>query len=172
MKRGPGRPKKSEAIIKDIKRKSRKQFNAEEKLEIINLVEGSELSVRRTLNEIGVCKSTFYNWYDRYLEGGLDALSDKKRKTSWNKIPEDYRAKVIHVALDRTADSPRELATYMTDNMGHYISESSVYRILKAADVLTGRNHEVIKNRKLLKVKSLKQRRLNHIRNSQVVSLN
>lgn len=121
------------------------RYSADEKLEIIRLVEGSELSVRRTLKEVGICKSTFYNWYDRYLEGGVDSLSDKKRVTSWNKIPEDYRAKVIDVALERTADSPRELATYMTDNMGHFISESSVYRILKAADLITSPNHILLR---------------------------
>ena len=35
MKRGPGRPKKSEATIKDIKRKSRRQFSSEEKIAIV-----------------------------------------------------------------------------------------------------------------------------------------
>ena len=35
MKRGPGRPRKSEATIKDIKRKSRRQFSSEEKIAIV-----------------------------------------------------------------------------------------------------------------------------------------
>ena len=102
------------------------RYSAEEKMEIISLTERSELSVKRTLKEIGVSRSTFYNWYDRYLDGGVDALFDRVPRTSWNKIPDTYRAKVIDVALDRTADSPRELATFMTDNMKHFISESSV----------------------------------------------
>ena len=34
-----------------------------EKMEIIRIVEGSKLSVRRTLRELGVGRSTFYRWY-------------------------------------------------------------------------------------------------------------
>ncbi len=49
-----------------------------EKMEIIRIVEGSELSVRRTLKELGVNHSTFYGWYRRYLSGELrDYLSDR-----------------------------------------------------------------------------------------------
>jgi transposase-like protein len=46
------------------------RVRAAEKLELIHLVEGSSLSVRRTLVEIGLARSTFYAWYKRYLEGG------------------------------------------------------------------------------------------------------
>jgi len=52
------------------------RVNAAEKLELIRLVEGSSLSVRQTLKEIGLARSTFYTWYKRYLEGGPEALQD------------------------------------------------------------------------------------------------
>ena len=90
-------------------------------------------------------KSTFYSWYNKFLEGGPDALEDKKCRSTWNKIPESYRTKVIEVALDRSEDSPREVATFMTDNSGHFISESSVYRILKAVNLITSPNHILVK---------------------------
>ena len=44
------------------------RFNQEEKYEIIKLVEESELGVSRTLAELGIHKSTFYNWYNKYLQ--------------------------------------------------------------------------------------------------------
>ena len=44
------------------------RFTASEKLEVIRLVEGSDLSVRRTLRELGIHRSTFYAWYRRYHE--------------------------------------------------------------------------------------------------------
>ena len=58
-----------------------------EKLEIIRIVEDSELSVRRTLKEMGIHRSTFYNWYRRYLDDGVEGLGPKKPKarTFWNK---------------------------------------------------------------------------------------
>ena len=37
-----------------------------EKREVIRLVEGSDLSVRQTLQELGVNRATFYAWYRRY----------------------------------------------------------------------------------------------------------
>jgi putative transposase len=41
------------------------RYTAAEKLEIIRLVEQSSLSVRRTLDQIGVPRPTFYAWYAR-----------------------------------------------------------------------------------------------------------
>jgi transposase InsO family protein len=112
--------------------------SASEKLEVIHLVEGSSLSVRRTLTEIGLPRSTFYAWYKRYLEGGPEALEDRKPRPRavWNKIPDRVREKVIETALLHTELSPRELACRMTDREGEFLSESSVYRILKAADLI------------------------------------
>ena len=39
---------------------------ASEKLAIIRLVEDSKLSVRRTLNEIKVSRTSFHRWYAAY----------------------------------------------------------------------------------------------------------
>ena len=43
---------------------------------------------------------------------------------------------MIETALVHTALSPRELACRITDREGEFLSESSVYRILKAADLI------------------------------------
>jgi len=114
------------------------RVSASEKLELIHLVEGSSLSVRRTLAEIGLPRSTFYAWYKRYLEGGPEALEDRKprRRAVWNQIPDRVRTQVIETALAHTALSPRELACRITDREGEFLSESSVYRILKAAHLI------------------------------------
>jgi len=48
-----------------------------EKREIIHIVEQSELSVNRTLSELGIKRSTFYGWYKRYLEEGEEGLHVK-----------------------------------------------------------------------------------------------
>jgi len=114
------------------------RVSAAEKLELIRLVEGSQLSVKRTLAEIGLARSTFYAWYKRYAEGGFEALEDRKPRPAavWNRIPDRMRTKVIEAALVHTELSPRELACRITDREGEFISESSVYRILKAADLI------------------------------------
>ena len=113
--------------------------SASEKLEIISLVEDSDLGVKRTLEELGINRSTFYEWYRSYLEHGFEGLKPKvpNRKSFWNKIPDEERNKVVELALERTELSPRELAYHITDNQGWFISESSVYRILKERGPIT-----------------------------------
>jgi len=56
------------------------RYPASEKLEIIRTVETSPLPVRRTLAQIGIPKSTFYAWLDRYVAGGFEALEDENRR--------------------------------------------------------------------------------------------
>jgi transposase InsO family protein len=112
---------------------------ASEKLEIIRLVEGTDLPMRATLRQLGVPRSTFYGWYQRYVEQGFDGLHDKKPapRPRWNAIPETVQQQVLDLALERTDLSPRELACQYTDKNRYFVSESSVYRILKAADLIT-----------------------------------
>lgn len=93
------------------------RYPASEKQEIIRLVEQSSLSVRRTLAQLGIAKSTFYNWYDRYLAGGVEALEDRKpsERRTWNRIPDTVARDVIDLALQEPDLSPRELAVTFTD---------------------------------------------------------
>lgn len=53
------------------------RYPAEEKLEIIRLVEKSHLPVKRTLDKRGIPCSTFYRWYDLYQTSCVDALEGK-----------------------------------------------------------------------------------------------
>jgi putative transposase len=108
-------------------------------MEIIRLVEGTDLPVRATLRQLGVARSTFYGWYQRYLEAGFEGLQDKQpaRRAGWNRIPKRIKDQVLELALDRTDLSPRELACRFTEERRYFVSESSVYRILKAADLIT-----------------------------------
>ena len=57
----------------------------------------------------------------------------------WNRIPDDIRGQIVELALDEPELSPRELAVTFTDAKGYFISEASVYRLLKANDLITSR---------------------------------
>jgi putative transposase len=115
------------------------RYTASEKLEIIRLVEQSHLSVRRTLEQIGIARATFYRWYDLYQTGGPDALEDRSPKPGrvWNRISDDIRDRILELALDEPDLSPRELAVRFTDTEGYFVSEASVYRLLKARNLIT-----------------------------------
>jgi len=49
------------------------------------------------------------------------------------------------MALEHCDLSPRELAVRFTDEKGYFISEASVYRLLKAHDLITSPDYVVIK---------------------------
>ncbi len=123
------------------------RYPASEKLEIIRTVEASHLPTKKTLDMLGIPRTTFYRWYDLYLEGGLDGLADRSPcpMSVWNRIPETKRVDMIEFALEHEALTPRELAIKYTDERRYFISESSVYRILKAADLITAPSHVTIK---------------------------
>ena len=121
------------------------RFTQPEKMEIIRLVEESEFGVTRTLEELDVPRSSFYRWYRLYEEGGYEALAPKRSpRQFWNRIPEEERQQVVEMALQRPELSPRELAWHITDTQGLFISESSVYRILKAFDLVTSPHYVVM----------------------------
>ena len=105
------------------------RYPASEKLEIIQLVAQSHLPVRRSLEQIGIPRSTFYRWCDLYQTGGPEALDDRSPRPDrvWNRIPDDVRARIITLALDEP-----ELS-------------ASVYRLLKAHDLITSPAFIVIK---------------------------
>nr|WP_143534557.1 IS3 family transposase [Roseovarius albus] len=125
----------------------RMRYPASEKLEIIRLVEESRLSARRTLAKLGIPRTTFYRWYDRYLQRGEAGLQDKspKPKHVWNRVPTDVKRKVVDLALRETELSPRELAVTFTDQERYFVSESTVYRVLKAHDLITSPAFIVLK---------------------------
>jgi transposase len=118
------------------------RLTVSEKEEIINLVERSELGVNRTLSQLGINKSTFYNWYKAYLDKGISGLEPKYiNRQRWNTIPQEERNLVVEIALEYTELSPRELSCKLSDEKGIFISESSVYRILKARNLITTPSH-------------------------------
>ena len=88
------------------------RLTVSEKQEIIHMVVRSEIGVNRTLREIGLNKSTFYNWYHAYSEKGIEGLTPNKRCSNrqWNSIPQEQKNLIVKLALDYPDLSSRELA--------------------------------------------------------------
>ena len=122
------------------------RYKQAEKYEIIRTVEESQLPAKQTLRELDVPVSTFYRWYGKYHEYGYDGLADAKPapRQFWNRIPDDERERIKDIALEQSEKSPRELAWHITDTEGYYISESSVYRILRDYDLITSPHYIVM----------------------------
>ena len=88
-----------------------------EKMEIIRIIENSELNVKRTLEELGVNRSTFYKWYNRYVHAGYDGLTSmySSPRQFWNGIPPWEREKIVDGAVGNRDKSPRKLAWHIKD---------------------------------------------------------
>jgi putative transposase len=110
-----------------------------EKMEIITLVEQSPVSVKATLRELGINRATFYGWYKRYLSDGFDGLADQpyRRTSGWNQLPPAEKNRIVELALERPDLSSRELACHIVDNERWFVSESTVYRLLKSRGLIT-----------------------------------
>lgn len=123
------------------------RYPASEKLEIIRTVERSHLPIRRTLDKLSIPRTTFYRWYDRYQAFGEAGLADHTSGPGrvWNRVPDDVRDQIVELALDEPELSPRELAVRFIDTQGYFVSEASVYRLLKAHDLITSPAFIVIK---------------------------
>ena len=104
------------------------RYPAAEKLEIIRLVEQSHLPVRRTLAKIGIPPTTFYRWYDRFVDHGPEGLEDRPSCPSrvWNRIPAAVRDQIVTMALEEPDLSPRELAVKFTDTEKYFVSEDRI----------------------------------------------
>ncbi len=78
------------------------RYPASEKLEIIRIVEQSHLPAKRTLDKLGIARRTFYRWYDRYLEGGPEALEDRPSAPGRvvNRIGGDIKYQIVEMALE------------------------------------------------------------------------
>jgi transposase len=115
------------------------RYTASEKMEIIRLVEQSNLSVRQTLKRLDIGKSTFYHWLKRLETGGIEGLEDNKPSPGipWNRLSEAEQTEIIDLALEQPELSPRELAVTYTDEQARFVSESTVYRLLKVHDLIT-----------------------------------
>jgi putative transposase len=103
--------------------------SAKEKAEILTLVADSGLPRVRALAKLGLPRSTYYRWLARQTEGRLDDRKGGSR-IPWNRVTSEEETKVLAEARASPDLSCRELAWRITDS-GSYISESTVYRILK-----------------------------------------
>jgi len=113
-------------------------MTAELKLEVLRAVPGSGLPVKKVLSQLGIARSTYYRWRQRFRSSGQPGLHDNPsvRSRTWNQILPVERNKILEVALLFPDWSPREVSCHVTDNAGFTISESSVYRILKSEGMI------------------------------------
>ena len=81
------RKQSASSIVRDIKRRTRRVFSAEEKIKIV--LEGlrGEESVAALCRKYGIHENNYYNWSKEFLEAGKKRLNgDTERNASSNEV--------------------------------------------------------------------------------------
>ena len=95
-----------------------------EKATVIALVRASPLPHKQVLAQLGLPKSTYYDWCSR---GGRTLPP----KTPWNRLRPEEEESILALARASPELSPREMSLRITDAGAFSVSESSCYRLLK-----------------------------------------
>ena len=99
-------------------------MSAADKAIILAQVEQQPKGKRQVLMTLGIPKSSYYRW----RRGQHDS---RNRRRPWNRITPEEEGRILAVAREFPELSSRQLSTWITDNEGFAVSESTVYRILR-----------------------------------------
>ncbi len=84
-----GRPSSSERTINNIKRKTRKQYSAEEKIRIVLDGLRGEDSIAELCRREGIVQSLYYKWSKDFMEAGKKRLAgDIVRQANTGEVTE------------------------------------------------------------------------------------
>ena len=97
----------SEQVVKDIRRATRKQYSAEEKIRIVLDGLRGEYSIAELCRREGIAESLYYSWSKEFLEAGKRRLTgDTERSASTGEVKElrrevrDMKELVADLALE------------------------------------------------------------------------
>ena len=105
-------------------------MSADDKARVVAAVAVSPHSKVRTLARLGISRRTYYNWVRRQREARLEGGDDRNR-IPWNRLRAEEEEAIIAEARASPELSPRQLAFRLVDEHGCWVSESTVYRILR-----------------------------------------
>lgn len=97
----------AEATVRKIRRKTKKQYSAEEKIRIV--IEGlrGELTVAELCRKEGIAQSMYYKWSKEFLEAGKSRLAgntkrqaDSKEVKELRKENEEMKHLIAELSLD------------------------------------------------------------------------
>ena len=92
-----------------------------------------------TLQQLGIPRSTFYRWYDLYRTEGPRrwTIARPRPDRVWNRIPDDVRAGSSRWRSSSRSCRRANWPCALPIPKRYFVSEASVYRLLKAHDLIT-----------------------------------
>ena len=89
----------ADATVRNIRRKTRKKYNAEDKIRIV--VEGlrGESTVAELCRKEGISQSLYYKWSKEFLEAGKSRLAGNTKREADSEEVKEMRAEVDQLKL-------------------------------------------------------------------------
>ena len=84
----------SEQVVKDIRRATRKQYSAEEKIRIVLDGLRGEYSIAELCRREGIAESLYYSWSKEFLEAGKRRLAGDTARAATSDEVKDLRREV------------------------------------------------------------------------------
>jgi transposase len=110
----------SERLVRDIRRATRKQYSAEEKIRIVLDGLRGEVSIAELCRREGIAESLYYSWSKEFLEAGKRRLAgDTARSATTNEVKDLKRqAQELKEVVAEQALELRLLKKSMTGDGG------------------------------------------------------
>lgn len=102
------------------------------------MIERSPHTIESACREIGISRSSYYRWRE-VVHGPPPA---HQQRSPWNGLRPQERRAILEQALAHPSLSARELSLWLADHAEVSVSESSVYRLLRAHGLLPRRAPE------------------------------
>ncbi len=116
--------------IRKAKKVTRRRFSAEDKIGIVMEGMRGEEPVSVLCRRLGLQTTVYYRWLKDFMEAGKQRLRPQER------------AQIVKQAVAQPHLTARELAYSLCDHAGSSVAESTVYRVLRAEELLPGRPPE------------------------------
>ena len=115
-----GRQSPSERLVRDIRRATRKQYSAEEKIRIVLDGLRGEVTIAELCRREGIAESLYYSWSKEFLEAGKRRLAgDTARAATTNEVKDLRReARELKEVVAEQALELRLLKKSMSENGG------------------------------------------------------
>lgn len=105
------------------------------KLTIIS--EGQRNGITSTCKKYNISRTLYYRWLQRYKSLGINGLDNiKKNFTPANKTKTEIESQILNLIKKHPNYGPREI-NYLLEEIGHIISESAVYNVMKRNNLTT-----------------------------------
>jgi putative transposase len=110
-------------------------YSTSSKLLIIWIDEHSHFPAKKTIDKLVFARRTYFRRYDRYFEGGTQALENRPASQSQvcSRIAKTTHNEIIDLALEHFKLTPREMTMRFTDKRRYFEIEAKIFRFFNAA---------------------------------------